>query len=223
MRILAGLLTALALAAPLRAETVTAPPGCTALATLVYQDCSVALVSSCSGMPPTHRVYEYYRDGKASSRSVQEDGVFTLVAAAPGLHRTFSSSSDLLEKLLKQGEGTELTHRFTSETRQSEGVEHREGVMVVRHMGFEPYRLGNSNVSVLRLEVDGKTDDGTVVNTTRHLDLETGIMLALTGVETAPGGGVRPFSHRATALLLPGEPGFGEVDDPPSGTCGSAS
>ena len=223
MRILVSLLIALALASASRAETVGPPPGCTALATLIYEDCSVAIVSSCEGMPPSNRVYEYYRDGKPSSRSVQEDGALTLAVAGPGLHRTFSFESGLLGRLLELGDGAEVQQEFTSETREGDSIELREGVLFARHKGFWTYPLGDTEVQVLRLEVDGETDDGTFVQTIRVMDLELGIMLALVGSEAPPDGPVRRFDHRAVSRLLPGDPGFGEVDDPLPGTCGAPS
>ena len=223
MRAAAGLLLALALAAPLSAETVRSPPGCTALATLVYEDCSVSLVSSCASMPADHRVYELYRGGEVASRSVNEDGVFLLVAATRDLHRTFIFSIGLLEKVLTSGEGSEYQKSFTSETRRVDGTERRKGVMTVRHKGFEAHRLGDTQVRVLRLEVDGDVDDGTRVRSTRLLEFESGILLGLFGTEVLPDGNVRRFDHRAGTRVLPGDPGFGEVEEPPAGTCGAPS
>lgn len=221
MRVLACLLVSLVLVPPLRAETARAPTGCTMLAMLVFENCSVAMVSSCETMPRTHRVYEYYLDGEVSSRSVNEDGAFLLAAATKNLYRTFNFSSGLLKKLLTKGEGSEIRQNFTAATRRGAGTERRQGVMTARHMGFDAYMLGGAEVSVLRLEVDGDLNDGTKVRSTRLLDLETGILLVLSGTETPPGGVVRRFDHRTVVRLFPGDPGFAEVTEPPHQACGA--
>lgn len=220
--LIAGVLV-IACAAGARAEQAHPADGCLPIATVIYQECTVEIVSKCDWLDPDWRLYGRYVRGELDSSTVREDGVFQRVFAGGDIRRTLDYPKGMLERILADGEGGEQRQDFSAVVESAGGTETTTGTQVIKNLGMARLNLESGPVDVLRLSADSKLSDGSGNNTVRYLDLKSHVLLGFEGSVTFPDRPAATFTDKALTRLLPGDPGFGETTPPIGATCGPAS